>query len=105
MTPFESSLVAAMQAEVQETAMSVDTNRGSDELEARMDVKLGHLENELRDEIRRESTGLREEIRNESTELRRQMDGLMMQIRALQVGSAIAAFALSVIVMLSRMIK
>ena len=38
MTPFESSLAAALEAEVQETAMSVDTNRGSDELEARMDA-------------------------------------------------------------------
>lgn len=52
-------------------------------MEARMDGKLGQLE----------------------ISLRRQMDAQMLQIRALQMGGAIAAFALGAIVMLSRLIK
>ena len=64
------------------------------QLETRMDGKLGQLETRMRDEIR-----------NESTNLRRQMDGLMLQIRALQMGGTIAAFALGAVVMLSRLIR
>ncbi len=37
MNPFESALAAALEAEVQETAMSVNTDRGADELNDRMD--------------------------------------------------------------------
>lgn len=64
------------------------------QLEARVELKIGQSETRLRDEIR-----------NESTALRRHMDTLMLQIRALQMGGAIAAFALGAIVMLSRLIK
>ena len=59
----------------------------------------------LREEIRNETTSLREEIRNEATATRRQMDGLMLQIRSLQMGSVIAAFAISAVIFLSRLIR
>ena len=67
-------------------------------------AELAILKSELREEIRGETTSLREEIRNESTNLRRQMDALMLQIRALQMASAIAAFALGAVVLLTRLI-
>ena len=66
---------------------------------------LDSLETKLRDEIRSESAKLREEIRNEATNSRRQTDALMIQIRALQIGAGIAAFALSAILLLSRLIR
>ncbi len=59
----------------------------------------------LRDEIRGESATLREEIRAEATNSRRQIDAVMIQIRALQIGAGIAAFALSAILLLSRIIR
>jgi gas vesicle protein len=59
----------------------------------------------LRDEIRNEGAGQRDEIRNESTSLRRQMDTLMLQIRALQLGGAIATFSIAAIVLLTRLIR
>ena len=67
--------------------------------------ELGELELKLRDEIRSEAAKLREEIRNESTANRRQLDAVMIQIRALQVGATIAAFAISAVVVLSRLIR
>ena len=59
----------------------------------------------LREQMRNETTALREEIRNESTANRRQMDALMLQIRALQLSSGIAAFALGAVVLLARLIR
>lgn len=76
-----------------------------DYLRSELKTELGALELKLRDEIRSESTKLREEIRNESTANRRQIDGVMIQIRALQLGGAIAAFAIGAILLLSRLIR
>ena len=59
----------------------------------------------LKSELAQLQSSLSDEIRNESTTLRRQMDGLMLQIRALQFGGAIAAFAVGAIVLLSRLIR
>ena len=78
--------------------------------------ELESQELKLRDEIRGETAKLRDEIRdlkddfrrelnNESTALRRHIDGVTIQIRALRVGGAIAAFAISAVVLLSRVIR
>ena len=79
-------------------------------------VELQAQELRLRDEIRSESTKLRDEIRSESTKLREEMrnlalaqerrgDTMMLQIRAVQFGGAIAAFAIGAIVLLTRLIR
>ena len=76
------------------------------EIPVRHQTELGRERLEQhRDEIRGETTNLREEIRNESATNRRQTDALMIQIRALQLGGAIAAFAIAAIVFLTRLIK
>jgi hypothetical protein len=67
--------------------------------------ELGALELKLRDEIRSESAKLREEMRDQGADHRRQMDTLMIQIRSLQLGGAIAAFAIGAVVLLSRLIR
>ena len=59
----------------------------------------------LREDIRKESGTLREEMRDMRSDLERKMDTLMIQIRALQLGGAIAAFAIGAIVLLTRLIK
>lgn len=59
----------------------------------------------LRDEYRSESAKLREEMRDQGADQRRQTEALMMQIRALQFGGAIAAFALGAITLLARLIR
>ena len=68
-------------------------------------VTKDHLKSELAQLEARLEAKLRDEIRNESTGLRRHMDTLMLQIRALQLGGAIAAFAIGAIVMLTRFIR
>ena len=97
------------------------------QFEARTDVKLAQLESRLRDDIHDEMAAIRREIDGQSTTLRqeingatttlrqeingvetrlhRQMDTLMLQIRALQLGGAIAAFSVGAIVLLSRLIR
>ena len=59
----------------------------------------------LKSELSQLESKLRDEIRSESTTLRRQMDMQMVQIRALQLGGAIAAFAIGAIVLLARLIR
>lgn len=73
--------------------------------EAKLREEIRGSEAKLREEIRGSEAKLREEIREEATTLRRQMDAIMAQIRALQVGAAIAAFAVSAVVLLSRLIR
>ena len=68
-------------------------------------VTKDHLKSELAQLETRLEARLRDEIRNESLALRRHMDTLMLQIRALQLGGAIAAFAIGAIVMLTRFIR
>ena len=68
-------------------------------------VTKDHLKSELAQLEARLESKLRDEIRNEPTNLRRQMDALMLQIRALQFGGAIAAFSIGAIVLLSRLIR
>ena len=59
----------------------------------------------LREENRSEAAKLREDMRDMRSDLERKMDTLMIQIRALQLGGAIAAFAIGSIVLLTRLIK
>jgi hypothetical protein len=66
-------------------------------LRSELDVKLNSLELSLKDEIRKETTGLRDEMRKE-------WSALQVQLRSLQYGGAIAAFALSLVVLFSRLI-
>ena len=68
-------------------------------------VTRDHLKSELTQLEARLESKLREEIRNEPTNLRRQIVGVMLQIRAIQLGGAIAAFSVGVVVLLSRLIR
>lgn len=87
-----------------------------DYLDTRLKSELGSLELKLRDEIRSESAKLHDEIRSESAKLRDEMrvtateterlfNTLMIQIRALQIGAGIAAFAIAAVVAMARMIR
>lgn len=76
-----------------------------DDLKTALKNGLGSLELKLRDEIRSEAAKLRDEMRDMRSDLDRKLDGQMMQLRALQLGGAIAAFAISAIVLLSRLIR
>ncbi len=76
-----------------------------DDLDVALTTRLGSLELKLRDEIRGEAAKLREEMRDMRSDLERKMDTLMIQIRALQLGGAIGAFAIGAIVLLSRLIR
>lgn len=67
--------------------------------------ELVQLETKLRDEMRSNASAARDDLRSEAATLRREVDTLMLQIRALQFGGAIAAFAISIIVLLSRFIR
>ena len=78
---------------------------GLDSLETKLRDEIRSESAKLREEIRGESAKLREEIRAEATNSRRQIDAVMIQIRALQIGAGIAAFALSAILLLSRLIR
>ena len=67
--------------------------------------ELVQVETKLRDEMRGIAAAARDDLRNKSATLRRGMDTLMIQIRALQFGGAIAAFAITAVVLLSRLIR
>lgn len=67
--------------------------------------ELTQLETRLRAEMGQVEARLRDEIRSESTAQRRHTDALMIQIRALQFGGAIAAFAIGAIVLMARLIR
>ena len=70
-----------------------------------LEPKFDGLELKLKDEIRAESGKLREEMRSLALAQDRRTDTMMLQIRSLQMSSAIAAFAIASIVMLSRLIR
>ncbi len=67
------------------------------------------LKAELREEFRQDLHGLRGDLSSKidgsETTLRREIDEIKLQLRALQSGGAIAAFALGTIVLLSRLIS
>jgi hypothetical protein len=90
-----------------------------DYLRSELAVLKAELRNEFREDLRLEIDGLRREFRGEidslrkefrgeidglRRELRGEIDALKVQLRALQYGGAIAAFAISAIVLLSRWI-
>jgi len=58
----------------------------------------------LRSELAVMKTELRDEIRKEVSEVRKEIARLELQIRALQFGGAIAAFALGAVVLLTRLL-
>lgn len=70
-----------------------------------LEASQGKLELKLKDEIRSSEAKLREEMRDMRSDLERKMDALMIQIRSLHLGGAIAAFAIGAIVLLSRLIR
>lgn len=76
-----------------------------DYLDTRLKSELGSLELKLRDEIRSESAKLRDEMRGAATETERLFNTLMIQIRALQIGAGIAAFAIAAVVAMARLIR
>lgn len=65
--------------------------------------ELAAQESRLKDEIRKESSTLRVELRKESNVLRDEIRSVLVQLRALQYGGAIAAFALSLLVLFVRL--
>jgi hypothetical protein len=88
--------------------------------ETRLRGEIGQLRTDLRGEIAKLGTELRGEIaqlgidlRGENLQMetrtearsRQEMDALRLQLRSLQYGGAIAAFAISAVVLLSRLIK
>ena len=75
------------------------------QLEARLKSEMSQIESRTESKLGKLETVLREEIRNEANDQRRQTDALMIQIRALQLGGAISAFAIGAIVLLTRLIK
>lgn len=64
---------------------------------AELRSEMAQLKSELRSEIAVSKSELRDEIRTQNNRLE-------LQIRALQYGAAIAAFAISLVVLLSRLI-
>ena len=75
------------------------------QLETRLRAEMGQVEVRLRTEMTQAESRLREEIRSESTAQRRHTDALMIQIRALQFGGAIAAFEIGAMVLMARLIR
>ena len=90
------------------------------QVETRLRGEIGKLGTDLRGEIGTLGTDLRGEIGTLGTDLRgemlqmatrleashrQDMDALRLQLRSLQFGAAIAAFALSAVVLFSRLIK
>lgn len=67
--------------------------------------ELTQLEARLKSEMAQAEARLKSEMALQETRIERRMDMQMLQIRSLQMGGAIAAFALGAIVMLSRLIK
>jgi hypothetical protein len=59
----------------------------------------------LQEEMRGGAATLREEIRQQAVSTRLQIDALMVQIRSLQLGGAIAAFSIGAIVLMARLIR
>ena len=71
--------------------------------------ELTQLETRLLGKIDKQGVDLRGEILQSETRMeamiRRETDALRLQLRSLQFGGAIAAFAISVVILLSRLIK
>ena len=90
------------------------------QLETRLLGKIEKQGVDLRGEISEQGVGLRAAINKQGVDLRgeilqsetrmeamirRETDALRLQLRSLQFGGAIAAFAISVVILLSRLIK
>lgn len=68
-------------------------------------AELTVLRAELRGDIVASADGLRQELRKEIDGVHRRIDGLQVQLRSLQFGGTIAAFVITAVVLLTRLIK
>lgn len=102
------------------TQVETRLNGRIDKLATELRGEISQLGTDLRGEIGKQGTDLRGEIAQLGIELRGEMlqmetrldarlrqetDAIRLQLRSLQYGGAIAAFAVSLVVLLSRLIK
>lgn len=76
-----------------------------DNLKSELTQTEARLKSEIVQLEARMEAGLKTEIAQLEARMERRMDAQMLQLRALQLGGAIAAFAISAIVLLSRLIR
>ena len=76
-----------------------------DYLSAELRALRAEFRADLKQEIVASADGLRQELRKEIDGVNRRIDGLNVQLRSLQFGGAIAAFVISAVILLTRLIK
>ena len=76
-----------------------------DHLSAELRALRAEFKSDLKVEIAASSDGLRQELRREIDGVNRRIDGIQVQLRSLQFGGAIAAFVISAVILLTRLIR
>lgn len=92
-----------LRSELSQVRSEMQTEFG--QIRSEMGQGKAELRSEFKTELAQLEGRLREEIRNESNKLSRQNDAMMLQLRALMLGGSIAAFAISAIVLMARLIR
>lgn len=67
--------------------------------------ELAVLRAEIKTDTLTSADGVRQELRQEIDGVNRRIDGLSVQLRSLQFGGAIAAFVISAVILLTRLIR
>jgi hypothetical protein len=76
-----------------------------DHLTAELRALRAEFKSDLKVEIAASADGLRQELRREIDGVNRRIDGVQVQLRSIQFGGAIAAFVISAVILLTRLIR